>query len=365
MSDNRPITYVDDTGIVFYRASAFGSCPRALYASRKGYTPEPYPAPVLQAFADGNDSEDHIRMLVEQQGWLTYDHQREVSFRCGPVIVVGHIDWMIRDETHSAGPYVCDAKALSDTNFKKWRTYGFEAFPKYAWQLSIYARATKSSICMAVLNKETDELDITFIDKPPHTFSDMLERVLDIERHVAGDNADQPPCQPDGFFCPYSFLHDTMFDDVSLSGGMDQLRQNKLWDLASAYQSAKRAEVTAKNKAADILHDIEVQLHADEKKVQVRKTGATKSISITRVTQSRKGIDTELLGGYLRSQSRSLTEFETAKESTYIRVTNVKKEDTPDAPSSTTSKRLGTDTPDGGTGDKQDNIVAEYSEVVS
>lgn len=362
MSD-KPNTYVDDTGLIFYRASAFGSCPRALYASRKGYSPNPYPPVVLQAFADGNANESVIQARVEQLGWMTFDHQNEVSFKCGPVVIVGHIDWMMKDADDNV--YLCDAKALSDTNYKLWRTYGFERFPKYAWQLSIYARATKSPICMAVLNKETDELDITFYPTSPHTFSEMLERILYIESFVKGDSVDQPECSPDGFFCPYQHLHDTMFDDVSLSGGIDQLRQNKLYDLAAAYQSAKRAESTARNKAVELLHDIEVELKQDEKKIHVRKTGATKSIAINRVEQTRKSIDTELLGSYLRAQSHSLTEFERSAKSSYIRVTNVKKEATPGAIDSTNTKRLGADTTDGGSGVKQDDQLAEHSEVVS
>jgi hypothetical protein len=230
--------------------------------------------------------------------------------------------------THSAKMekfYVCDAKALSDENYKLWRTYGFERFDKYAWQLSIYAYATRADgICMAVYNKATGELDVSF-HKPPYSFADMVERTLKIEALVNSDSADLPPCEPDLFFCAFQYLHDTMFDDVELSGGMEQLRQNELWELAAKYEQAKRSEKRYANLASETLHEIEIKLKRAEKSVRVRKTGASKPFNITRVDSTRRSIDKEQLGGYLQGVGRSLTEFERSETISYIRVSAVRK----------------------------------------
>jgi hypothetical protein len=327
MSNDRSITYTEN-GIVYYRASSLGACPRALYASRKGYEPTPYPPQVLQAFQEGHEYEELIRTTLMSMGWHTYDNQKEVSFKCGKVVLIGHIDWMMYHPTQQESHhYVCDAKALSAENFKLWRTYGFARFNKYAWQLSMYNRATQAyGICMAVLNKETGELDVSF-HEPKYKFVDMLERTLAIEEMIADkEGVAQPECSnPEGWFCPFNYLHDTMFDEVGIQGGMDQIRQNELWELAHAYESAKRQEARYKNQAAEILHNIEIKLRADERSARVRKTGATRTFNIARVTSRRTTIDKELLGQYLQGIGKSLTAFELSDSYSYVRVSAVRK----------------------------------------
>jgi hypothetical protein len=323
--NDRPITYTEN-GRVYYRASALGSCPRALYASRRSYEPEPYPENVRVAFREGHELEPVIEEAIEKQGFPTYDHQREVVFKVFQnTHVIGHIDCMVRVEvsTHSGG-YVCDAKALSDSNYSQWLRYGFEKFPKWAWQLSAYAYGTGSSVIyMAVYNKESQELHISH-HLPPYSFSQILERVLYVEQLVA-DKADLPECVPDLFYCPYSYLEDSLFDNVELSGGIDQYRQNELWAIADEYYKLKAQAKRIDNQAKDVLHKLECKLLDTDKSLRVKKTGARQPYSIIRVNGNRKEIDKELLGQYLQSLSRSLTDFEKKTPYSYIQVRKPKK----------------------------------------
>ncbi len=209
MSD-APIVYTDDNNNVYYRASALGSCLRALWAARTGHTPSSPPKTLQAAFDKGHELEPVILKLLEDEGWTLTDPQKEIVFHVGTnghsqqLYVVGHVDSL---GTPPGGRHhiPVDAKSFAQSTLDDFLGNGIESFPHYSWQQSAYAVGLGvDSFCLPLYNKDTGELTIKVYDSLPHSYEDIQSRIFQVEEFT------EMPTECDNRWgCPFSYLHDT------------------------------------------------------------------------------------------------------------------------------------------------------------
>ena len=249
--DDRPICYWEDnvdTGKrkLVIRASAVGSCTRALVAAALGYEEQRYKRAeeiMSTAATEGNLHEGSIIDRLEELGYKTLNI-REQAFtetQVIPLVVIrGHIDsWAINGpglEAHDEA--VVEAKTMSVARYKDWELHGFDKFEKYAWQLSAYMwhyikkfdeQGTDIKALYAVKNRNTGELWTGVIPNPPIAWERLRGKATDVLKWVL--KGELPPCDPgvdsgEKYFCPFVMLHDEEIapdEDVMLTNSVGMI----------------------------------------------------------------------------------------------------------------------------------------------
>lgn len=250
-------------GIWAYRASALGSCPAALMAERVGITPAlSVYNPLKKAFARGNQAQGLVEEELVGKGWQISDQEKEVRLNVVPgVFVSGHIDCI------GVNPYdfpmILEIKSFGESNLGKWSKYpggGLEAFPKYAWQLSVYQWAlAKNGVpmpgMMVIKPANGGELRSKMYETPVFSLGAIKARVLKIERAAKEKRVlecDKPLMYP----CPYVFLHEDEESDKP-----EVVEDPVLDRLAQGYDEARMMEKAGKEAKAEILEKIVEHLH--------------------------------------------------------------------------------------------------------
>jgi hypothetical protein len=256
MSDAAIVTVTDDH--VAYRASALGSCTRALVAARQGFEAVPPFESALELFQAGHDEE--VRFTTK---WPLEKQQTEVVLSVTQKIqIVGHIDG-------ARGGRIVEIKSQSPDGWDKWTHDIWTTDPlwqKYAWQVSIYMIAQGSGLELVRINRETGKAVSTFYEMPFHTRQEIVERVLLIEM-LAAENGLPETCDKDDWICPYRYTHPTLepVDDPELEQ-----------DIVS-YQATKERIEELKGKLSTHRADIERRLAGRKKVLLV--SGATVTFS--------------------------------------------------------------------------------------
>lgn len=224
MPDNRPAVYTEgDT--VFYRASALGGCLRALFAARSNMERMPIPSVIQAGMDEGTNLEPTILdLLRDRHGWYLTDRhpstppdgQYVVTLTVSDNIIVrGALDGVGRPpgEPASFGPI--DVKAFTPEQCSLFHNKGFDAFPRYAWQQSVYAYGYIHShldltpiFYMPIFNKGTWQIEPWSLVpyKPMFTLADIARRIATVEQYFA--RAELPPNCPQDYACQYPYLHD-------------------------------------------------------------------------------------------------------------------------------------------------------------
>lgn len=231
--DNNPVITSDNRASVYregdirvYRASALGSCIRALVLQGKDYSPAPYPEAILTAFQDGHKWEDRLvdffRLPVNHypllSNWSIFAQQREYEISLGGNRIVRcHIDGIGKhfQGEKSTPNMTLEFKALVSSSIKTIKSKGIEAFPHYAWQISVEMLSTGNPVLLVLLDKDksninepsTYNIQTILFREPPYSRADILRRVLAIEQSISGETL--PDCEAETFFCPFYQYHDT------------------------------------------------------------------------------------------------------------------------------------------------------------
>jgi hypothetical protein len=226
MSD-APIVYTDNNNI-YYRASALGSCLRALWAARSNFTPKPPPPALQKVFDEGHFLEPTILALLVSRGWKIWAPQKEVTLHVGTIAsgqqlyVIGHVDALGQRPTDPTFMPV-DAKAFSQSTMDSFLGNGIASFPHYAWQQSVYAIALgREQFCLPLFNKETEELTIKVYDSLPYNYEDIQDRVFMVEGLYESTTDPTTIDCPGSWGCPFHYLHDAASVD-SLSAEQQQM----------------------------------------------------------------------------------------------------------------------------------------------
>lgn len=256
MSDDRGARYEED-GIVIYRASALGGCPRALTAYASGFDPAPPPPHMQRVFDEGTELEERV-LEVAGIAEEVIDRQREVE------LCVGRVNGrLVKVRAHMDGRHVpglglvsslIEVKKFRDAYWAKWKKEGLKGFPRYEWQISVEMWETDEPALFVIghaVDGEIVEIDTHVVDEPPVSMSEIRAKIKLIEDSINGD--DELPCDPIQYPCPYFYLHDedaverrTEVDDAVMVELAKQIhadaRTIKAWEEDIA---AKKAELKA------------------------------------------------------------------------------------------------------------------------
>jgi hypothetical protein len=253
--DDRPAVYFDGNFII-YRASALFSCLAALQYARIGMTPTEPPVTMARRFRDGRIHEPHILKELEDEHGFTFapppigDRQHVLSLPITRTVVVRGSP----DSITTTG-IIVDAKAFAARPWKEWVEKGWASFPRYAWQQSAYSLALAfeeeyeeeddlPTICMAVKNKDTGELSVTY-HEPPVSLFDIRRRVLEVEMRARQEK--EPECDKRDYPCPFFYLGDAC-------GGSKGEVEHTDDDVLEAW-AANHHKVSVQQKAAKQAYD--------------------------------------------------------------------------------------------------------------
>lgn len=309
MSDNRPIAY-NENGTWIIRASAIGRSARCLSAAMQSYTPLPAPEYLLKAAAAGHKYEEIVKgRLVGDLGYEIVGEQDTLEVPIGPnAIVRGHLDaWTILHPEH--GDRMLEVKSMSKNVFAKWTKHRFGAFPEYGAQLTVYMRGSDKKAIYAIVNRDTEEMEVITVDTPPIRWASLVRKVSLAIKHA--EEGTLPVCDSTSpYTCAYEFLCDRKkaFPDEVESGTAEVLAP-----LGAEYDEVRAMESELKSRKAMARDEILVAL-GDRDKAQAGGWG----FSLTET--KRKTLNVRKLRDKLGDE---LDDYYDEKKSTQLRVTKL------------------------------------------
>lgn len=270
--DNLPIVqpYTDQ---IIYRASALGGCPRSLWASRKQYTPKPFPKKFQDIFSRGHEIEDITKSILLSAGWILINNQYEVVVKIPPITelipikILGHIDCDSQSPT-IPGWVLTEIKGFGKAYLDKYIKTDILGFPNYAYQISAYLHArTQQRWRFIVYQKTHDSAEDSFTrliireyERPPLTLEQLQLRVELIEI-AAQSTAPQDIICTSAYPCPYYYLHDTPTPSIPLTQQQLALART-IKTLDSKVKKLEGLKQTLRGKLQGQLDDDEVKYTA-------------------------------------------------------------------------------------------------------
>jgi len=375
MADHRPDAYFHD-GKLILRASALGFCDKRIVAGALGHEPLPTPDALQRAFDEGADNEDRVLKMwrngdrvegpyavahADDQGQLPQwfgldpsaagsykthrdasdafphctlgvldDDQFTVEWTVGnvggyPVVIRGHMDGIAQcfaacaDGEMATGVRVVEeAKLLGPDYYRKWLTKGWDAFPYYATQVSIYGYATGLPVAFIVGQKIREDGDgegveggvripnvhVTWVEGNvlPVRRGQIMARALKLAKQIvdAKNGGDMPVCTSADYPCPFVYLHDeadgaagdARKKAAKKDAGVREITVPEsdgaiLRRLAANYADAQKAEAAAKAYRQEIATDLAAMLapyKADREKALVTLPDGTRVEWVVRHT---------------------------------------------------------------------------------
>jgi len=228
--EQKPARWVDNDGIVHYRASSLGMCDRVFVAIAEGMTPHAFPEWFQEVLDEGTRMEDEIvaRFNAEHDTEV-FDSQRKVTLEImDGVVIDGHIDGLVPPEVDSEFqiPSLMDAKKFRDSTWSKWLRNGVECNANYPMQMSIYMHALSDEydgdvgLFMVGGHYWADELkgEEGISEIHTHAYIDPMVNRLAIRKRVGyleklindGASVTDVACPATPMYpCPFFYLHDT------------------------------------------------------------------------------------------------------------------------------------------------------------
>lgn len=215
MGDDRPVAYEENNQII-YRASGVGMCSNLLYYARVNEYAAPTPDWLQLAYDQGNEGEDVVVRLLENDGRKIDLRQHEINlalFRVDEirnVFIRGHIDGV--DVTTPGKPFLIEIKCFAPSYLEKFHSQGLRGFPTYLQQVSIYATCLgleEATLVIGVKDEdgkvigyETHDVSKDLVPVP----GDLRDKLMRIEMavkkgEVPGD------CDVATYPCPYYWKH--------------------------------------------------------------------------------------------------------------------------------------------------------------
>ncbi len=166
----------------FFRASEAGSCPRAIYYSRKGEAREPFDAKTLMIFEDGRTAHWSIRDKMIKAGldvsWIEKELEKEIE----GIKIKGHIDggFFLNEKQK----YIFEIKTLNQFAYKRILKEGMrQSKASYYCQFQLYLFLTGVEIGIAIYkNKDKAELSEELIIYEEQVVKEILKRFKSIEK---------------------------------------------------------------------------------------------------------------------------------------------------------------------------------------
>jgi hypothetical protein len=224
---------------------------------------------LVKAAAAGNRYEIIAKTILRSRGYTVGGEQGEVDYRAGPTSIIrGHLDGshcLVPDDDLSR---ILEVKSMSQRVFDKWLTHGFEKFPEYAAQVTVYmyAQAQRQGrdgyleAVYAVINRETDEMDIRVLSTPPGDIDAIVQKVLLSENFA--ELGELPICDSASqYTCPYNYLCDKneiLFEEI------EEASELMLKSLGDEYSEILKVEKTLGDRKKDVIAQIATALGKQE-----------------------------------------------------------------------------------------------------
>lgn len=311
--EQSPLVYIHD-GHIFYRASALGMCPRALFAARTGLQPTRLPDNIQKAFDEGNESEPMAIAQLRANGFTITGEQREVILPITETIsVIGHVDGIVVKPSviPDVALALLEVKAFSTSTLNTWYKEKLDNFPHYKWQLSSYVLGLGfDTILFVIFHK--DEPDVKkrlklFKINVDNLYNkgQIIARIRLIEDAVAANK--MPECEPPTFFCPYVYMHEEKAAEVEHAEVIPA--DSDLDILLGKYIAATNIQ----KKMGDFVQELRKQILA----AGVTNGRSTKHTLVVKEIAS-ETLDREKLSQFLDNSLRTYSEF--TKSTSYQRV---------------------------------------------
>lgn len=230
--------------MIVYKASELGSCSKYLIAKRCDFEPDIDPAaPPIVAFERGKRMELEIIEWMKREGWEITDQQKEYLHPLyrndtgESIVLEAHPDAIgqLWDAVKAVYEEYCiEIKTCSLSDFLDLKRnslpYARGLFPRYRWQVSVYALVSGLPIALVVREHETVEQQTAIYYLTPadlHTPAEIEKRI----RWVEGKAADYEiplDCDLPNIYCPLYFLHETeIVEDEELEKLVEQFLVHK------------------------------------------------------------------------------------------------------------------------------------------
>lgn len=260
MSDNRSIIYAEGERII-YRASAIGLPVRCLSAARQSYDALPPPDYLVEAAEAGNRFETIAKAQLRIQGYKVSGEQGEIELEILPNIILrGHLDAFHCIAPESSADTILEVKSMSPRVFDEWLDYGFEHFPTYAAQVSVYMASRQAQATYACINRETFDMDIRILDDYPVPLTQLIDKVSLIEEYA--NKGILPECTGYKYRCAYDYMCD--FGGLRLEE-VEFGTEEMLVDLGRRYAQVLDLEEDLKTRKASLRDEVRVALGGREK----------------------------------------------------------------------------------------------------
>lgn len=265
-----------------YRASELGGCIKRNVAGRLGIKPKATPEKALAMFERGDAHEEACLAVMQAQGWLVTDQQKEYTLPINDECQVqGHIDGLVSLPGEIDRVFLGEIK--SPTSWQMFRDNQYNPDPpfliqRYLWQLSFYMVASEREALLITL----DDYKVKYhgIEVPPHSAEAITQRVLDIESQAR--HGLPRLCSVREYPCPFHFLHE---DEV---GENEDPFDFQLHDIATRYEMARREAKSTKAALDDLMRDRDHYWNSD---VRVTKSTGTRRTTDYKRMAADNGID--------------------------------------------------------------------------
>lgn len=268
MSD-RAQAYYDDDGAIAIRASAIGKCSRSLWASLEDIEPIVPSDRIESIFSEGHLHEQAVRELLESEGAEIEDQEQVTLWIIpGKLKITGHVDGNITNWNQ-----VWECKALGKEGFKRWRNVGFDAYPEYPWQISVYMLALDKPALYTVKCRDDGQLDRMVIQEPPIPIKEIRAKAIGV--YTAHKNGVMPECDPERWMCSFYFLH-------------DEAKENETFELDDPYYESAASRLADVREQIKFLQGVEKELKEDLNSLaQGTHVAGMYEIDVTEVSQMR------------------------------------------------------------------------------
>jgi len=180
-----------------FRVSEAGRCPRALSAQLLNMEAIPKPSFVEMAAKEGIIHEKLIIADLRDQGYVVLntrnpgsDEQVEVSIEQPRFWLTGHLDGEIlnwSDDQNDKGTehILLEIKTMSPFEYSKWRRKGFQAFPNYAAQISLYMDITEIQKALYIVkDRSSGNIDKPLLTAKPADVDKILAKLDTVCKYV-------------------------------------------------------------------------------------------------------------------------------------------------------------------------------------
>lgn len=219
--------------------------------------------------SEGHLYEQAVRELLESEGAVIEDQEQVTLWIIpGKLKVVGHVDGNI-----SNWGQVWENKALGKEGFKRWRNVGFDAYPEYPWQISVYMLALDMPALYTVKCRDDGQIDRMVIQEPPVSLKEIRAKLLGV--YTAHKSSQMPACDPERWLCSFYFLH-------------DERQEKEEFELDDPYIESAASRLADVREQIKFLQGVEKELKGDLKDLAVGLHYTPNyEIDVTEVTQNR------------------------------------------------------------------------------